>query len=601
MPNRLMNLDGSKPIMENWDDLNVGFANTEAELDAAAAVSEGIQAEVTEHKDSAAAHAAEHITYAGQVTGAADLKTAVDSVKQQLDTAVFNGDSSLAAAQAAIDVEGVEHPSLKARIDSDVVNLSAQLAEKATIEKVDDNANMYWTPPTQPPARTDNPGYFADGFNWEAQQYIDNLFEPLRGANASYITRDNLGKDASGTYDVWRYYLTPKNFTKTIIIGTCIHGGEVTPMLAMYRFLYHMINEWYKYPQLAYIRNNIRIIYIPFQNPWGVSQHPRTRQNSNGVDLNRNFDYRWSEYSGATSPFGHDYKGAAPFSEIEAQYIRNTLKQFSDATVYLDLHNLGTPDADYVVYNSVNAPNQYVYDSLIDYLTKDIASPVVTNEKQNTPSAYNYSFNILKMPSGNPEWADKRFGGSQYNSMEMTKSLEWFSNILLQHSRGDAFKAEDFFIKEFYYARSSTDYNLPVGSSYGDLSLFDFSFPSPGDGLVIVDGFVEIRQTDATAQNFIYPKLGQFGSDFSATDDRSARYQAYSDSSIRSQLKIMGQTRVKRTGGSVGVVSVGLRGRTDKGAATIYFYRMRVMFIPSKNPHSFEIYSASSGSWVQEY
>ncbi|WP_159067658.1 hypothetical protein, partial [Paenibacillus ihuae] len=63
MPNRLMNLDGTKPIMENWDDLNEGFANAEAELDAAAAVSEGIQAEVTAHKDSTAAHAAEHIAY----------------------------------------------------------------------------------------------------------------------------------------------------------------------------------------------------------------------------------------------------------------------------------------------------------------------------------------------------------------------------------------------------------------------------------------------------------------------------------------------------------------------------------------------------------
>ncbi|WP_280768247.1 hypothetical protein [Paenibacillus sp. PastH-2] len=86
-----MNLDGTKPIKENWDDLNVGFDNTEAELDAAAAVSEGIQAEVTEHKDSTAAHAAEHITYAGTVVGAENIEQAIDFVDERVSTIIAGG------------------------------------------------------------------------------------------------------------------------------------------------------------------------------------------------------------------------------------------------------------------------------------------------------------------------------------------------------------------------------------------------------------------------------------------------------------------------------------------------------------------------------
>jgi len=44
-------------------------------------------------------------------------KDKADSVQKQLDEAVIKGDSSPAADQARVDVEGVTHPSLKARLD----------------------------------------------------------------------------------------------------------------------------------------------------------------------------------------------------------------------------------------------------------------------------------------------------------------------------------------------------------------------------------------------------------------------------------------------------------------------------------------------------
>lgn len=167
--------------MENWDELNEGFAKTEAELDAAAAVSDGIKAEVTEHKDSSAAHSAEHITYSGAVAGAGDIKGAVDSVKQQLDTAVMAGDSSVAADQASIDVEGVKHPSLKARIDYDVVTLSEQLAD--TAKKAQYEKAKF---PILKPTRNKTPlvsFVFDDGYIYEYTQ-TKRYFEDV-GVNRS--------------------------------------------------------------------------------------------------------------------------------------------------------------------------------------------------------------------------------------------------------------------------------------------------------------------------------------------------------------------------------------------------------------------------------
>lgn len=88
-----------------------------------------IKQAVDSHVQSEAAHAAEHIAYAGAVIGADNIKQAVDLEKQRVDTLVINGDSSAAAAEAAIDTEGVNHGTLNNRLGSDYTKLSTQLAE----------------------------------------------------------------------------------------------------------------------------------------------------------------------------------------------------------------------------------------------------------------------------------------------------------------------------------------------------------------------------------------------------------------------------------------------------------------------------------------
>ena len=51
---------------------------------------------------------------------------------------------------------------------------------------------------------------------------------------------------------------------------------------------------------------------VPIVNPWGFAN--QERENVNNVDLNRNFDYYWSNGSGTRST-GKNYKGSKPFSE----------------------------------------------------------------------------------------------------------------------------------------------------------------------------------------------------------------------------------------------------------------------------------------------
>ncbi|WP_221800177.1 polysaccharide deacetylase family protein [Paenibacillus typhae] len=139
-----MDLPGQEPISETYQNIEAGFDAVQEDVDAAVGVSEGIQAEVTEHKDSTAAHAAEHITYSGTVAGVTNLKDAVDNVQEQFNTVVVSGDSSPAADQARISSTGTTYPTLKSRLDTERDGLAAQLAEKAEqISTVKSNPSNY--------------------------------------------------------------------------------------------------------------------------------------------------------------------------------------------------------------------------------------------------------------------------------------------------------------------------------------------------------------------------------------------------------------------------------------------------------------------------
>jgi protein MpaA len=59
-------------------------------------------------------------------------------------------------------------------------------------------------------------------------------------------------------------------------------------------------------------------------NPDGVARG--TRQNAHGVDLNRNFPYRWRRQGGRFSPF---YSGPSPLSEPESRAVRRLVRWIS--------------------------------------------------------------------------------------------------------------------------------------------------------------------------------------------------------------------------------------------------------------------------------
>ncbi|WP_226639335.1 glycoside hydrolase family 55 protein [Priestia flexa] len=63
------------------------------------------------------------------VSTSQEAVTKAESVQAQFNQVVIEGDSSVEAAQARVDVKNVAHPTLKARADSDYNEVTAQLAE----------------------------------------------------------------------------------------------------------------------------------------------------------------------------------------------------------------------------------------------------------------------------------------------------------------------------------------------------------------------------------------------------------------------------------------------------------------------------------------
>jgi murein peptide amidase A len=101
---------------------------------------------------------------------------------------------------------------------------------------------------------------------------------------------------------------------KILVIGA-IHGNETAGMRIARRLI------------AAAPPHRTRLIVVPTINPDGVAAG--TRGNAHGVDLNRNFPFRWRALSGG------EYSGPGPLSEPESRAAhRLILREKPDVTIW---------------------------------------------------------------------------------------------------------------------------------------------------------------------------------------------------------------------------------------------------------------------------
>ena len=154
----------------------------------------------------------------------------------------------------------------------------------------------------------------------------------------SYVAKTNLGNANNTAYPLYEYQFGSLTGIP-IAIDAVMHGSEQRTLAAAYWLAYCIVNA--NTPLFKWMRKYCNIRIIPIVNPYGYINV--TRKNShatNGIDLNRNFDWRWGTSSTAGDP---TYAGASAESEEETQYIVARLdgSVISKPWLYINIHEKG--------------------------------------------------------------------------------------------------------------------------------------------------------------------------------------------------------------------------------------------------------------------
>ncbi len=121
------------------------------------------------------------------------------------------------------------------------------------------------------------------------------------------------------------------------------HAREPQSLMTLLYFIERLLSGYGKNPEFTYLLNNRQLWFAPVVNPDGYVYNQQTnpgggglwrknrKSNSNGsygVDLNRNYGFKWgfNDFGSSPNPSDETYRGTARFSEPETQAVRDLVK-----------------------------------------------------------------------------------------------------------------------------------------------------------------------------------------------------------------------------------------------------------------------------------
>lgn len=475
------------------------------------------------------------------------------------------------------------------------------------------DTDFLWTPPAQP-SGSGGAGSIINNNTATHADYIA-LWESLRAAHPEYITRVDLGMDTSGTYPMHKYIFAPARFEKTILITCGVHAFERISMLGIFLFLRHLANDSASSPQLSYLRERCRIVVIPSLNPWGISQgSPGGRYNSRGVDINRNWDYKWAAYNPTSEGLAAGAKGTAPFSEAETQYAKALIDDYPDAVAYWDVHDVnakGVIDGEqkYIGYHpeiALGAHTGKIFDRILQHFGAT-GTPDHFIGWSAGPTAFNYGAS-RRLHSGNPEATTDGAGSGRWTSGAMQRAVGWYGNIILRSADLNKIGVEigPRFARCYYQAGAAgetpaTRSRISSVGAYAELTDFSFDFPTGSDGVLLVDITVSGQVNGVASGGWqitsITPKLGQaqnYLQAFSEFRTDSAEGVIETPQGRRGQVRSSGMIAVAASSTKLGeALKIGVAGKVDVGEFLISRLEINVFFIPADGNERLKIFKST--------
>ena len=257
-------------------------------------------------------------------------------------------------------------------------------------------------------------------WDWTSDEVFANIYEPLREAYPAYITRRWIGKEQTGTYDMWAYTLEPADYEQTLFITGGLHAAEMDGYLGLARFIELLCKEDGSHAGLHYLRTKVRIILIPIVNVWGASV-THQRWNSTNTDLNRDY---------------------AAHSQAETVNVLWLLHQYkNEVSALIDCHTSNSTTLDLYYQFSIQAPNAPMCLKVTNHIYEDLKKRGYANppDVHMIPGAYNksdvylqgYAWNHMGIPTLVIEHEHLRYG-PMHSAQNLQLAAEYYGNFIIQ-------------------------------------------------------------------------------------------------------------------------------------------------------------------------
>ena len=266
---------------------------------------------------------------------------------------------------------------------------------------------------------------------WTSEEVLNHLYEPVRERHPDYITRTVIGKDATGTYDMYGYVYTPKNYEITMFITGGMHADEEIAYFSLARIM-QLIADAKPEDQLLYtLRQKVRFVIVPMINVWSVSQHTsglaksRLRYNGNNVDLNRDF---------------------GDLSQTESQNVMKWFAQYADeAVIAMDFHIAETKGISMwfnFINHTDNAVANYKTTNHMYHRYLELGYAKENTSLTHVPGSYTKSdkyiegriWNEYGVPTITVEYVNNSNFPIAYSSDCMTTAVETYINFVIQNA-----------------------------------------------------------------------------------------------------------------------------------------------------------------------
>lgn len=205
-------------------------------------------------------------------------------------------------------------------------------------------------------------GYGSMGGFYTYKEVVENLDQMVSTYPNIVSVKESIGK-SNEERDIWMVKIsdnpTVSEKEPQVLYTGLHHAREPESMMALIYFMWHLLENYGKDDEVTYLVNERELYFVPIVNPDGYLYNESKKPNGGGmwrknrrefdgkvygVDLNRNYGYKWGfdDNGSSNNSSSETYRGPGPFSEPETTAIRKFCKNkiFNAALNYHTYSNL---------------------------------------------------------------------------------------------------------------------------------------------------------------------------------------------------------------------------------------------------------------------